>query len=148
MVSRFAAEATALGSHALTGKGGDEFGLVVVTTLKELDAVIEHLVHQSVRFRNAAGPDIAPEVSQVFGFPEAGEGVAQSGFDQVKKAQRDLAIRVNPEADVFQTLALNDRDTLLGRAISRRLLRQVRARGGAPLGSWPRFDPGVLVAGR
>ena len=84
---------------------------VVVTGLQEFNAIIEHVVHQTIRFIDAARPDIAAEVFQRFRFPNALRRIPQYRFHQIQHAQRCLAIGVHPIAQIAQAFILDDRVT-------------------------------------
>lgn len=57
-------------------------------------------------FGEPPGPRAAGQVTQGFGLAEALERVAEHGLDQVEQAQRDLAIGLDPPAQVVEELFL------------------------------------------
>jgi hypothetical protein len=70
---------------------------IVVTSLKEIDALIRDAVYQTVFLGNAARPATRKHKSQWFRFSWALERVPQDRFNQVENSDRDGALIFNPK---------------------------------------------------
>jgi len=84
----------------------------VVARLEELDPVREDLVDETICLVDAAGPYAATEVLEMLGFADAALRIAERGFHEIEDSQGSLAVRVDPVAEVFEELGLEDRFSL------------------------------------
>jgi len=67
-----------------------------------------HQVDETVLLGDSTRPDIGAEVSYRFGLADAREGVAAHCFDQGHDLQSDTPIGLDPIAEVFAELVLED----------------------------------------
>jgi hypothetical protein len=86
----------------------------VISCLQEIDAVLANSVYEAVFLGNSAGPATREHIFKWLRLPDAGERIAQNRFNQVKGAQRDFAIRINPISQVFTKFWMENRISLSG----------------------------------
>jgi hypothetical protein len=85
---------------------------VVITGLQEVDTTLANQVHDSVLFGEAAGPGTGSYKLEGFGLADAGERVAQDGFDEIEGTQSDLSVRIHPETEILTELWMEQGDSL------------------------------------
>ena len=81
---------------------------VVVTGLQEFNAILEHFVHQTIRFIDPTRPHIAADVFQRFRLANPFDGIPQHRLHQIEHTQRGFPIRIHPIPQIVQAFVLND----------------------------------------
>jgi hypothetical protein len=79
---------------------------VVKASLEYVDGRIEHTIHESIRLRDTAAPDVAPEVTQGFWFPDSGEWIAAGRLDQLEDPFGGPPVVLHPVPQVLQGFGL------------------------------------------
>ena len=87
----------------------DPSSAVVIAGLQELNAIAEDLVDQAIGLVDAPRPEVAAEILEVVGLPNAARGIPERRLHQVQHAQRGLPVGIHPEAQVGETLLLEYR---------------------------------------
>ena len=107
---------------------------IVVTGLKEVDAVLPDQIHEPVLLREPARPGSGREVLQRLRLADTSEGIAENGLHQFQSPESDPTVCLDPVPKVLSELGLKDgiaRAPTLSIVASR--LRQARALGaGTP----------------
>ena len=85
---------------------------VMVSGLKEIDAVRAYGVHHPVLLRDSPRPCSGQDVLQWFRLPDALEGVPHDRLDQLKHPQRYPTIRFDPVSQILAKLGMEDCNTL------------------------------------
>ena len=98
--------------------------LIMVSCLQEIDLLIAHQIDQPMLLGNAARPGVGHEILERLRFSDARKWIAGNGFNQLEDTQCGRAISLNPKAQVFHKLGLEDE--LIRRVSQDRLQRAER----------------------
>jgi len=82
---------------------------IVIPCLKELDCLRTHQIDEAMLVGEASRPGSTQEVPQRFGLTDSPERISEDCFDDLQGSQSCLAVRLDPEAQIVQELALKDR---------------------------------------
>jgi hypothetical protein len=82
---------------------------VVIPGLQEIDEAVVDAIHNPVLLCDSARPYVRAEVAKRFGFSDPAERIAQRGFHQAERLERDSPICLDPMPKVVQALRLKDR---------------------------------------
>jgi len=74
---------------------------IMVARLKKIDSVATHQAHQPVLLRDPARPSSFQKMLERLGLANPGEWLTQHGLDQIQHPQGNLAIGLNPVAEVL-----------------------------------------------
>jgi len=87
--------------------------LVVVASLKEIEAVVPHQVDDPMLGGETAAPHVGPQVFQRLRLADAGEGIAHDGFHDLEGPSGGFRIGLDPPGKILAELVLEDGDAPL-----------------------------------
>ena len=81
---------------------------VMVSGLRQEDAMLRHFVHEAVFLRYPSRPDSASQVSERLGLSYACEGIPPYSLYEIKNLSSGLMISGNPVAQIFQEVPIDN----------------------------------------
>jgi hypothetical protein len=87
---------------------GDAEVSVMVSGLRQEDAMIRYFIHEAVFLRDPAGPDSASQVSERLGLSYTREGIPPYSLYEIKNLSSGLMISGNPVAQIFQEVPIDN----------------------------------------
>jgi hypothetical protein len=121
---------------------GEMVKSVMVSGLRQEDAMIRHFVHKAMFLGNPPGPDSAPKIPEWLGLSYPDEGIPPDCLYEIKNLTSGLMIRGNPVTQILQEVTIDNdlqflpthpfpiqRATAAGRALCFHLRRLHRDEG-------------------
>lgn len=87
-------------------------GSVVVTGLKQVDAIGRDEVNDTVLLGEAAGPCVRREIAKGLGLTDSREGIPKNGLHEIHAAEGELSIGIDPMPKIVPKLRVKNRLSL------------------------------------
>ena len=80
----------------------------MIARLEEIDAIGRHQIHDTMFFREAAGPCTGKHIFERLGLSNSFKWIPENRFNDFESAERYLSIRFNPVSKILTKFWLKD----------------------------------------